>query len=399
MYDTLTLERYAEILFWALSRARKAPYKKSDIILVNYDIEGLPLAEEVCSLIYDKGMIPVPRMNETPRMQVDKFAKANNKRLTTLIPGQRDLYNHLNGSISIYAPTSLAHLANIDPELIAMHTKAQQPIRTIMQTREDMGAYSWTLCMYPTNALAAQAELTLEEYAQQIKAACYLNKPDPTLEWRKFAKQVDELAEWLDSFGDCTLQIESESVDLTVRIGQRRKWVGFTGRNIPSFEMYVSPDMRHTDGVYKSTLPTFRSGNIIGDIQLIFKEGRVTKVTTDHNQVFVEQQLNQDPGAALVGEFALVDKRFSPISKFMANTLYDENHGGKNGSMHIALGNSYSNTFNGDAKDLKESTRKTLGFNTSALHWDLINTEEKRVIALLPNGKRTTIYEDGMFTL
>lgn len=399
MYDTPTLERYAEVLFWALSRARTTPYKKSDIILVNYDIDGISLAEEVCSLLHDKGMIPVPRMNETPRMQLDKYTKANNKRLTTIIPGQRDLYNHLNGSISIYAPKSLGHLANIDPELIAMHGKAQQPLRSIMQTREDMGAYSWTLCMYPTQALAAQAGLTLEEYALQIKKACYLTKPDPTLEWRQFAKKVDDLTEWLDSFGDCTMQVESESVDLSVRIGQRRKWVGFTGRNIPSFEMYVSPDMSHTNGVYKSTLPTFRSGNIIGEIQLIFKDGRVTKVKADHNQAFVEQQLNQDTGAALVGEFALVDKRFSPISKFMANTLYDENHGGENGSMHIALGNSYSNTFNGDTDQLTEATRKTLGFNSSALHWDLVNTEEKRVVALLPDGKRKTVYENGMFAL
>jgi aminopeptidase len=195
------------------------------------------------------------------------------------------------------------------------------------------------------------------------------------------------------------MQIESESVDMSVRIGQRRKWVGFTGRNIPSFEMYVSPDMHHTTGVYKSTLPTFRSGNIIGEIQLIFKEGRVTKITAEHNQAFVEKQLNQDPGAALVGEFALVDKRFSPISKFMANTLYDENHGGENGSMHIALGNSYSNTFSGDTEQLTEDTRKTLGFNSSALHWDLVNTEEKRVVASLPDGKRKTVYENGMFTL
>jgi aminopeptidase len=195
------------------------------------------------------------------------------------------------------------------------------------------------------------------------------------------------------------MHVESESVDLSVRIGQRRKWVGFTGRNIPSFELYVSPDMRHTNGVYKSTLPTFRSGNVIGEIELTFKDGRVINVTTAHNQAFVEQQLNQDTGAAFVGEFALVDKRFSPISTFMANTLYDENHGGEKGSMHIALGNSYSNTFNDAPEKLTEETRKTLGFNSSALHWDLVNTEEKRVVALLPNGKRKTIYEGGEFLL
>ena len=399
MYDTLTLEKYAEVMFWALTRARNKPFSKSNFILVSFDLEGLPLAEEICSLLHDKGMIPIPRLNETPRMQVDKYTKANNKRLTTIYPGQRDLYNHLHGSIAIYAPSSLSHLANIDPELIALHGKAQQPLRAIMQTREDMGNFSWTLCMYPTQALAAQAGLTQEEYARQIEKACYLTEAEPTLKWRLFAKQVDELTSWLTSFGDCTMQIESESIDLSVRIGEQRKWVGFTGRNIPSFEMYVSPDMRHTSGVYKATLPTFRSGNIINDISLVFKEGRVTKITADHNQHFVEQQLNQDAGASLVGELAFVDKRFSPISKFMANTLYDENHGGENGSMHIALGNSYSNTFAGPTDQLTEYARRTLGFNTSTLHWDLVNTEEKRVVALLPEGKRVTIYENGKFTL
>ncbi|MCG8532066.1 MAG: aminopeptidase [Desulfovibrionales bacterium] len=399
MYDTLTLEKYADVLFWALSRARQKPFAKSDIILVNYDIDGLPLAEEVCALLHDKGMIPVPRMNETPRMQVDKYTKSNNKRLTTLIPGQRDLYNHLNGSISIYAPASLGHLAGIDPELIAMHGKAQQPLRTIMQTREDMGSFSWTLCMYPTQALAAQAGLPIEEYARQIEQACYLTHAQPTLEWSKFAKQVDELKHWLNSFGNCIMHVESESVDMTVRIGEQRKWIGFTGRNIPSFEMYVSPDLRETQGKYTSTLPTFRSGNIIGDITLEFKDGRVTSVSCEHTQQFVEQQLNQDQGAALVGEFALVDKRFSPISKFMANTLYDENHGGEHGSMHIALGNSYSNTFSGPTEQLTEEKRRKLGFNTSALHWDLVNTEKKRVVAQLPDGKRVTVYENGQFSL
>jgi aminopeptidase len=104
-----------------------------------------------------------------------------------------------------------------------------------------------------------------------------------------------------------------------------------------------------------------------------------------------------DPGACRVGEFSLTDKRFSRINRFMANTLYDENYGGKHGNCHIALGASYSDTYDGDAAELTRERKDQLGFNDSALHWDLVNTEDKRVTAFLHSGERVVIYEGGRF--
>ena len=81
----------------------------------------------------------------------------------------------------------------------------------------------------------------------------------------------------------------------------------------------------------------------------------------------------------------------------MAHTLYDENHGGQYGNCHLALGLSYSDTFDGDPSELTKDLKKDLGFNDSALHWDLVNTEKKRVTAFLKTGKGKVIYEEGMF--
>jgi aminopeptidase len=81
----------------------------------------------------------------------------------------------------------------------------------------------------------------------------------------------------------------------------------------------------------------------------------------------------------------------------MANTLFDENFGGRYGNCHIALGSSYSNTFAGDSRKLTVALKQKLGFNDSALHWDLVNTEKKRVTAHLKSGKVITIYENGKF--
>ena len=106
-----------------------------------------------------------------------------------------------------------------------------------------------------------------------------------------------------------------------------------------------------------------------------------------------------DKGADKVGEFSLTDKRFSKINRFMAKTLYDENYGGRYGNCHIALGASYSNTYAGDSKRLNPARKRQLGFNESALHWDLVNTEKKRVTAHLKSGKALVIYENGRFNL
>jgi aminopeptidase len=82
----------------------------------------------------------------------------------------------------------------------------------------------------------------------------------------------------------------------------------------------------------------------------------------------------------------------------MANTLFDENFGGTEGNCHLAVGASYSDTFDGDPQKLTKERKRELGFNDSALHWDLVNTEPKKVTALLETGERKVIYEKGMFT-
>ena len=104
-----------------------------------------------------------------------------------------------------------------------------------------------------------------------------------------------------------------------------------------------------------------------------------------------------DSGSARLGEFSLTDKRFSRIDRFMANTLFDELYGGEYGNCHVALGPSYANTYDGNPKTLTPALKKTLGFNDSALHWDFVNTEAKRVTAHFTGGGQTTIYENGLF--
>jgi len=195
------------------------------------------------------------------------------------------------------------------------------------------------------------------------------------------------------------LHVESNHVDLQITPGERRRWVGITGHNIPSFEIFLSPDWRGTEGSYSANQPSYRNGNYVESVKLTFKKGRVLKSQAAKGGSFLAKQVALDPGAARVGEFSLTDKRFSRIDRFMANTLFDENYGGKHGNCHLALGSSYSDTFSGDRSKLTKDKKRKLGFNDSALHWDLVNTEDKRVTAHLAGGKKVVIYEKGMFAM
>jgi aminopeptidase len=134
-------------------------------------------------------------------------------------------------------------------------------------------------------------------------------------------------------------------------------------------------------------------------VRLTFEKGVVTRVQADAGEAFAVKQLAMDAGAARVGEFSLTDRRFSRISRFMADTLFDENFGGAFGNCHIALGSSYMDTYSGNPAGITKALKKKLGFNDSALHWDLVNTERKTVTAHLNTGETCLVYDNGCFQI
>jgi aminopeptidase len=393
------LDRYGEILLWGLKTARKHRFKKDDIVVIRYDAAAIPLAEVLYAGLLRMQVHPLLRMNRTAPMETDFFEGSNKSQLVFSPPGEKALYRHLNGSIHLLAPESLTHLSRVDPERIGRTAIANKVFRDILTRREESGDLGWTLCLYPTAALARHAGMGLTEYARQVVRACFLDRTDPVARWQEIFDRARAIKTRLDRLKVNSFRIESERVDLEITPGEKRKWAGISGRNIPSFEIFLSPDWRGTRGIYYSDQPSYRSGNYIEDVRLEFVKGRVVAASARRGETFLIKQLGMDAGAGRLGEFSLTDTRFSRIDRFMANTLYDENYGGKFGNCHVALGSSYANTFRGNPRELTKAVKRHLGFNASALHWDLVNTEKKRVVAHLKSGGRTTIYENGRFTL
>ncbi len=398
-FSEQTIKKYCDVLLWALKTARKGPCRKNEIIMVRYELPALRLADALHASLLDAGLNPVLRVGLTPRMEKQFYVKANRKQLVFQPPGERELYQKLNGGIYLHAPDSLTHLADVDSRRIGKATVARKPLKDILERREETGKFSWTLCLFPTAELAKQARLPMARYADQVIKACYLDKQNPVGAWKETFRNALEIKRWLNRMKIEKLHVESDQVDLQLTPGERRRWVGITGHNIPSFEIFLSPDWRGTKGAYYADQPSYRNGNYVEKVKLIFEKGKVVKSEAAKGGNFLAKQVGLDAGAGRVGEFSLTDKRFSRIDRFMANTLFDENYGGEHGNCHLALGSSYSDTFAGDLSTLTRDKKKKLGFNDSALHWDLVNTEDKRVTAHVAGGKKVVIYEAGMFAV
>lgn len=391
------LDRYAEILLWGLEISRTGKIKQNDIVLVRYHLPAIRLAEVLQAKLLSKRRNPVLRMVQTPTMEKQFYELANNAQLAFLPPGEEVFANNLNGNIFLHAPESITHLSNIDPEKIGKTAIYQKKIKDILTQREEKGLFSWTLCAYPTETLAKHANLSLAEYEKQIIHSCFLNSRNPVSLWKEIFTQITSIKKWLNSLKIQELHIQSQHTDLVVTPGKNRKWLGLSGHNIPSFEIFLSPDWRGTTGKYYADQPSFRNGNYVQGIWIEFQKGKAVRINAEKGEAFVRKQFAMDEGASRIGEFSLTDTRFSKINQFMANTLFDENYGGKHGNCHIALGSSYSNSFTGDPSRLTKAMKTQLGFNDSALHWDIVNTEKKQVIAKLSSGKKMTIYENGRF--
>ncbi len=393
------LERYADVLWWGLTTSRRNRFQKKDIVQVRFHVGAVRLAEILQRRLIQAGIHPVLRMAGTPDMERHFYRLAAAWQLDFIPPGEACLTQRLNGSIYLHAPESLTHLKDAAPGKIARTALSQKPLRAMLERREARGEYGWTLAMLPTMELARRAGLSLGEYSRQVAVACFLDSTAPVSRWVEIHRRAGEIKRWLDGMKVNRFHVESDGIDLEIVLGARRRWQGISGRNIPSFELFVSPDWRGTRGRFHADQPSFRHGNIVRGVRLEFRQGRVVRASAEEGERFLNSQIGMDAGARQVGEFSLTDKRFSRINRFMANTLYDENFGGRFGNCHIALGSSYSNTYAGAPHGLTPTRRKKLGFNDSALHWDFVNTEKKRVTAILMDGTRRVLYENGQYQI
>ena len=396
------LERYANVLInFALGGGKGI--KEGDVVAVYGSEASKPLYIELIEAIRKSGGHVIGRYSpdDTPEYNFGKefYLNATDKQIkffpSKYLRGQVDEMNH---SVSIIATTNTRSLQGVDSKKIMSHGQSWKPAMDWRNEKENKGKFTWTLALYGTAAMAQEAKLSEKEYWNQIIKACFLEKSNPIAEWKRVSAQVENYKNKLNKLKIDKVHIEGPDADLWIKIGEKRAWNGGSGRNIPSFEIFTSPDWRGTNGWIRFNQPLYRYGNLIERIRLEFKNGKVVKSQASKNEKVLKAMI-ATKNADKVGEYSLTDKRFSRITKFMAETLFDENMGGPHGNTHLALGRSYHDCFSGNPSKVSTKEWERLGYNNSSVHTDIISTAPRTVTAYLPNGGKRVIYKNGQFTL
>jgi len=389
------LKKYADVLVKFALNSGKGISPGEVVQCVVPDV-AKPFLIALQRSILEAGGHPVLRLLPTG---VDKtfYELANEDQLsffpTKFIRARIDLIDH---SIGVLADHDLKELVGIDPTKIIKAQEAQKQAREWMMSKEYDGRFTWTLGLYGTPAMAKEAGMSLEAYWQEIIHACFLDYDNPIAEWQRINLEQVRIKQALNALPIDQIHIESEGTDLWLSLGEKRQWVGGGGRNIPSFEIFTSPDWRGTNGTISFNQPLYRYGNIIRDIQLQFKDGKVVEARARKNEKLLIQMIER-PNADKIGEFSMTDHRMSRITKFMANTLFDENIGNHFGNTHIAVGMSYKDAYAGDPRDLNKTVAKKYGFNNSGEHCDIVSTLDRTITAVLKNGSEKVLFQDGEF--
>lgn len=388
------LQKYARVLVnFALNKGRGMDV--GEVVLLRVPDIAKELARALQREVLLAGGHPIMRLSPTGNFEKDFFEYANEDQLK-FFPEEyfRAQANLIDHQIGIIADVDPYELQAIDPRKVLLTSQSVKPYRDWVTDKEMQNRFSWTAALWGTQAKAEEVGLSLEDYWQQIIQACFLDEADPVAHWQELNRQQQVLKQKITDLNIKQVRIQGEDVDLKILIGKDRKWQSGSGANIPSFEVFTSPDWRGTEGWIRFNQPLYRYGNVVKGIELKFEEGRVTKFSAQSGEAFLQKML-ETQNSDKVGEFSLTDQRMSRITHLMAEILFDENI---TNNTHIALGSAYRDCYAGDHTNFQQSDWEQLGFNDSPLHSDLISTTDRRVTATLHSGEKIVIYEHGQFS-
>ena len=403
------LKKYADVMVnFALGMGKGI--RKGDVVRLSANESAKPLYVAICNAIVDAGghvlhhYAPDEEKGDMRRNESTSryfYEHASDEQIK-FFPAKylKGVVDQMDHSLFILADKDMHLMDGIDPKKIMARGVAMKPFMDWRHEKEWKGKMSWSIAMYGTPAMAKEAGLSEKAYWDQIIKACFLDYQDPIKRWKEVYTEIEKYKGRLNALTPKIdrLHAVGRDMDLWVRIGEKRNWLAGRGVNMPSFEIFTSPDWRGTNGWIRFNQPLYRYGSKITGIELEFKNGIVVKSKAKTNEKLLKQMI-ATKGANRMGEYSLTDKRHSRITKFMAETLYDENMGGPFGNTHLALGMSYRDTFRGDVSKLTTKQAEALGFNDSSVHTDIISTTDRTVTAHLKDGKTKVIYKDGQFVL
>ena len=332
-------------------------------ILVGYSVKVKPgetcmidastAAEPLVAAVYDEilaaGGHPVVSLAFESQSSA-YLARANDEQLEWISPLSEWASEQADCRIAIGAETNTRQLSQIPPD---RQTKRQAATRRIMERtmeRSAAGEHRWVYTLFPTNAFAQDAEMSLRDFEDFYFRACLADDVDPLGAWTRASEECRRLAEWTE--GHEEVHLTASGTDLRLGIAGR-KFIPCAGEhNMPDGEFFTGPVEDSVEGEVTFHLPAVIGGREVAGVRLRFEAGKVVDASAERGEEFLIELLDTDDGARRLGELGIGTNY--GIDRGTRDVLLDEKIGG---TVHLAVGASYP---------------ESGGTNESAVHTDMV---------------------------
>ena len=363
----IRIERLARLLVRYSNRV-----KRGEVCLIRGNPIATPLIEAVYRECLDAGALVYLDIS-LPDIQEILLRHGSRKQIEYWPPSKIDEIKATHCRFGIWAEENTRSLSSVDPKKQQIRSRAMEPLFELVMERAAKKQLRWVGTLYPTQAVAQDAEMSLTEFTDFVCAACKCDREDPIEAWKEVKRRQQRLEKFLNKRKK--IHVKAPGTDLTLSVAGR-KWENCCGtENMPDGEIFTAPVENSVNGTVLFSYPACHDGREVEGVQLTFEKGKVVEAKAKKNEKYLHSMLDLDEGARVLGEFSFGLNK--DIQRFTKNILFDEKIGG---TIHMALGAAYP---------------ETGGKNKSALHWDMICDlrKDSEVIidgkACVKNGKWT----------
>ncbi len=347
--------------------------KPGDLVRIVASSVAAPLVRELFREVLRAGGNPFTRISIDGLDEI-LFKYGSDDQLRYISPLHQQEIEESDVTISIAGDENTRRLSGVNPARIALAQEARRVLQRRIMERAAANELRWCVTLFPTQANAQDADMSLSDYTEFVYGACLLNEDDPVAAWQRVKVEQQRIADFLAQRD--TIRLVGNGTDLTYRVGGRQ-WINAAGeQNFPDGEVFTGPIEDSAEGYITFDFPAIYSGREVEGVRLVFQQGKVVEATARKGEDLLISLLDLDPGARYLGEVAF-GLNYG-ITCFSRNILFDEKIGG---TVHLAVGASYP---------------ETGGVNHSGLHWDMI-CDMRNGSEVYADGE--LVYRDGKFII
>ncbi len=404
------LQKYAELVI-----KQGVNLQKGELVAIASPVMAAELAEAIALEAYKNGASEVVTLWGDAKINKMAFEYQTKENLTSIpqhVVASRDYILDKKGVFISILSDIPGLLKDVDASIVAERGRAMNIALRRFRESTNFNETRWCLVAYPNKYWAKQMFPDMEEDAALEKQWDYvyktmrLDREDPLAAWKEHQENLARRSKFLNDAKIVKFHYKNSiGTDFTIGMPKGYQFTGavekskcglnFTA-NMPTEEVFSSPDMNTAEGTLVSALPLVRNGVIIENFSLTFEKGYIVDYKAEKGYDTLKQIIETDEGSHRLGEIALIgyDSPIQNLKALFYETLFDEN-----ASCHFAIGRSFPTCIEGGDNMTKEELLK-MGLNDSLQHVDfMVGTADLSITAETEDGRTLDIFVNGNWTV